>query len=185
MLTSQQLYQQTFNKTVVLLQHNQKGNAIAELLLRIFDYWDKPVDFYLENSGKSSFSSNGDFIIIQSEQVAELALNIVLICEMPNDYSVAGELLENITDGGMLVFNEDDNNLKDAVDKYKKPVKKYPYNQLVIPETSKKIFLETDEGNLPITINDAFVVRCLIGIKWICQHMGIDEAEFYEAVAAV
>jgi UDP-N-acetylmuramate: L-alanyl-gamma-D-glutamyl-meso-diaminopimelate ligase len=43
--------------------------------------------------------------------------------------------------------------------------------------------LETPEGPLPIQVFGAHNLNNLAGAKWICQHMGIDEDDFYEAIA--
>lgn len=181
----QQLYQQTAHKTVVLLQHNQNDRSIAELLLKIMDYWDKPVDFYLENSGESGFSPKSEFILVAAEPTENLSPNIVLICETPENKNSMDRILAQITAGGILVYNEDDDQLKNAMENNKNAVKKYPYGKLEIPGTAAEIYLETNEGNLPLTFKNKFPIEHLMGVKWICQHMGIDEAEFYEALAGM
>src|SRR5680860_1918442 len=43
--------------------------------------------------------------------------------------------------------------------------------------------LDTPEGDMPIEVFGAHNLNNLAGAKWICQHMGIDEDDFYEAVA--
>ena len=44
-------------------------------------------------------------------------------------------------------------------------------------------YLETAEGDLPLEIFGNHNLQNLAGAKWICQHMGIDEDDFYEAIA--
>jgi UDP-N-acetylmuramate: L-alanyl-gamma-D-glutamyl-meso-diaminopimelate ligase len=44
--------------------------------------------------------------------------------------------------------------------------------------------LETPEGDMPIEVFGAHNLNNLAGAKWICQNMGVDEAEFYEAIAS-
>ncbi|HSM63683.1 MAG TPA: cyanophycin synthetase, partial [Gillisia sp.] len=41
----------------------------------------------------------------------------------------------------------------------------------------------TPEGDLPIDIFGAHNLNNLAGAKWICQHMGVDEDDFYEAIS--
>ena len=43
--------------------------------------------------------------------------------------------------------------------------------------------LETSEGPMPIEVFGAHNLNNLAGAKWICQHMGIDEDDFYEAIS--
>ena len=44
--------------------------------------------------------------------------------------------------------------------------------------------METPEGAMPLEIFGAHNLNNLSGAKWICQHMGIDELDFYEAIAS-
>jgi UDP-N-acetylmuramate: L-alanyl-gamma-D-glutamyl-meso-diaminopimelate ligase len=44
--------------------------------------------------------------------------------------------------------------------------------------------LETPEGAMPIAVFGAHNLNNLAGAKWICQNMGVDEADFYEAIAS-
>jgi UDP-N-acetylmuramate: L-alanyl-gamma-D-glutamyl-meso-diaminopimelate ligase len=43
--------------------------------------------------------------------------------------------------------------------------------------------LETPDGPMPIEIFGAHNLNNLAGAKWICQHMGVDEDDFYEAIS--
>ena len=43
--------------------------------------------------------------------------------------------------------------------------------------------LQTPEGAMPIEVFGAHNLNNLAGAKWICQAMGVDEADFYEAIA--
>jgi UDP-N-acetylmuramate: L-alanyl-gamma-D-glutamyl-meso-diaminopimelate ligase len=43
--------------------------------------------------------------------------------------------------------------------------------------------LETPEGAMPIEVFGAHNLNNLAGAKWICQNMGVDEADFYQAIA--
>ncbi|MBT8317607.1 MAG: peptidoglycan synthetase, partial [Lutibacter sp.] len=43
--------------------------------------------------------------------------------------------------------------------------------------------LETSLGEMPLEIFGKHNLQNLAGAKWICQHMGIDEDEFYEAIS--
>ena len=44
--------------------------------------------------------------------------------------------------------------------------------------------METPEGAMPIEVFGAHNLNNLAGAKWICQNMGVDEADFYEAIAS-
>ena len=44
--------------------------------------------------------------------------------------------------------------------------------------------METPEGPMPLEIFGKHNLNNLAGAKWICQHMGVDEDDFYEAIAS-
>ena len=52
------------------------------------------------------------------------------------------------------------------------------------PQSSGQTLLETPEGPLPIEVFGKHNLNNLVGAKWICQHMGVDEDDFYEAIAS-
>ena len=63
-------------------------------------------------------------------------------------------------------------------------IRKMPY---VTPEYTVEdgtTLLHTPEGAMPIEVFGAHNLNNLAGAKWICQNMGVDEADFYEAIAS-
>src|SRR5690606_39352085 len=44
--------------------------------------------------------------------------------------------------------------------------------------------IDTPEGDLQIDLLGSHNMNNLSGAKWVCQHMGIDEDDFYEAIAS-
>ena len=44
--------------------------------------------------------------------------------------------------------------------------------------------LETPDGDMPIEVFGAHNLNNLAGAKWVCQNMGIDEEDFYQAIAS-
>jgi len=63
-------------------------------------------------------------------------------------------------------------------------IKKYPYSTPKHFIDNGITFLETTEGNLPLEVFGTHNLQNLAGAKWICQHMGVDEDDFYEAIAS-
>jgi len=82
-----------------------------------------------------------------------------------------------------MVYNEGDAIVKEVVESSANQIKKYPYQ---IPShfiENGITYLETKEGDLPLEIFGNHNLENLAGAKWICQHMGVDEDDFYEAIA--
>jgi UDP-N-acetylmuramate: L-alanyl-gamma-D-glutamyl-meso-diaminopimelate ligase len=62
-------------------------------------------------------------------------------------------------------------------------IRKLPYKTPNYTVENGQTLLETPEGPLPIEVFGKHNLNNLAGAKWICQHMGIDEDDFYEAIA--
>ena len=88
----------------------------------------------------------------------------------------------SITNGGILVYNEEDEIIKEIVENSKNAIKKYPYKTPDYFIKNGITYLQTNEGDLPLEIFGKHNLENLAGAKWICQHMGIDEDDFYEAI---
>ena len=65
-----------------------------------------------------------------------------------------------------------------------KIILKYPYKTPDHFIENGITYLETSEGDLPLEIFGKHNLQNLAGAKWVCQHMGIDEDDFYEAIAS-
>jgi UDP-N-acetylmuramate: L-alanyl-gamma-D-glutamyl-meso-diaminopimelate ligase len=91
--------------------------------------------------------------------------------------------VEGITNGGIIVYNEEDAEVKKVVEAATNPIKKYPYQTPEYHVEGGETLLETPEGPMPIEVFGKHNLNNLAGAKWICQHMGIDEDDFYEAIS--
>lgn len=83
-----------------------------------------------------------------------------------------------------MIYNEEDLVVKDVVESSTNHIKKYPYS---LPEhfiENGITYLETSEGDLPLEIFGKHNLQNLAGAKWVCQHMQVDEDDFYEAIAS-
>jgi UDP-N-acetylmuramate: L-alanyl-gamma-D-glutamyl-meso-diaminopimelate ligase len=88
-----------------------------------------------------------------------------------------------ITRGGILVYNEEDEAVKSVAEGTENPIRKIAYQTPSYSVENGTTLLDTPEGSMPIEVFGAHNLSNLAGAKWICQCMGVDEAEFYEAIA--
>jgi UDP-N-acetylmuramate: L-alanyl-gamma-D-glutamyl-meso-diaminopimelate ligase len=91
--------------------------------------------------------------------------------------------VDSIVSGGILVYNEEDPELVRIAENTTNQIRKHAYGT---PEYSIEdgiTVLNTAEGDLPIELFGAHNLNNLAGAKWICQHMGVDEDDFYEAIS--
>jgi UDP-N-acetylmuramate: L-alanyl-gamma-D-glutamyl-meso-diaminopimelate ligase len=93
------------------------------------------------------------------------------------------EFVDLMKNGSILVYNEDDPEVKRIAEASIKPTRKHAYT---VPEhtvENGETFLETPEGAMPIEVFGKHNLSNIAGAKWMCQHMGVDEDDFYEAIA--
>ena len=91
---------------------------------------------------------------------------------------------DSLTNGGIMVYNEEDTIVKEVVESSPHPIKKYPYNTPTYEIEDGITAIDTPDGMMPLEIFGDHNLQNLAGAKWICQHMGIDEDDFYEAIAS-
>jgi UDP-N-acetylmuramate: L-alanyl-gamma-D-glutamyl-meso-diaminopimelate ligase len=94
------------------------------------------------------------------------------------------QFIDLIVKGGILVYNEEDEHLKKIVSETTNTIRKHPYSTPQYRIDNEKTLLETPEGDMPVNIFGKHNLQNLAGAKWICQHMGIDEEDFYEAISS-
>jgi UDP-N-acetylmuramate: L-alanyl-gamma-D-glutamyl-meso-diaminopimelate ligase len=121
--------------------------------------------------------------------------NIALLSGIAWDHINVFPTFENYTDqfaiftdsmihGGSMIYNEEDEIVKEVVESSENHIKKYPYTTPNHFIENGITYIETAEGDLPLEIFGKHNLQNLAGAKWICQHMGIDEDAFYEAIGS-
>ena len=91
---------------------------------------------------------------------------------------------DSLTDGGIMVYNEEDAILKEVVESSSHSIKKYEYSTPAYQIEDGVTYIDTPDGLMPLEIFGDHNLQNLAGAKWVCQHMGIDEEDFYEAIAS-
>jgi UDP-N-acetylmuramate: L-alanyl-gamma-D-glutamyl-meso-diaminopimelate ligase len=91
--------------------------------------------------------------------------------------------VNSMTNGGAMVYNTEDAEVVQVVENATAHIKKYPYETPIYEVENGETLLDTPEGPMPIEIFGKHNLNNLAGAKWICQHMGVVEEDFYEAIA--
>lgn len=205
------IYEHSKNKTRVVIGGSHGKTTITSMILHVMNYHNVAVDFLvgaqLEGfTNMVHLTSENDFMVIEGDEYLSSPTdlrpkfhlyqpNIALISGIAWDHINVFPTFENyveqfkifidkITNGGILVYNEDDAIVKQIAEESDRPIRKIPYS---LPDYSIEngiTYLETPDGPMPIEVFGAHNLSNLAGAKWICQNMGIDEAEFYEAIAS-
>jgi len=204
------LYEQSKHKTRVVIGGSHGKTTITSMILHVMHYHNKEVD-YMVGAQLEGFDTmvhlteENDFIVLEGDEYLSSPIdrrpkfhlykpNIALLSGIAWDHINVFPTLENyveqfetfltcMSNAAIMVYNEEDALVKKVVEESDKHMKRYPYQ---LPEheiIDGQTYLETNEGSMPIEIFGDHNLSNLAGAKWICQHMGIDEEEFYEAIA--
>lgn len=205
------LYEQSKNKTRVVIGGSHGKTTITSMILHVMHFHNIEVD-YMVGAQLEGFDTmvhltgKNDFIVLEGDEYLSSAMdrrpkfhlykpNIALISGIAwdhiNVFPTFGNYLEQfeifvsqITNGGILVYNDDDPEVKRIAEAATNPIRKIPYATPAYSVENGVTLLQTPEGPMPIDVFGAHNLNNLAGAKWICQNMGVDEADFYEAIAS-
>ena len=204
------LYEQSKNKTRVVIGGSHGKTTITSMILHVMNYHNVKVD-YMVGALLEGFDTmvhlteENEFIVLEGDEYLTSPIdlrpkfhlynpNIALISGIAWDHINVFPTYENyveqfeifiqkITNGGILIYNENDSEVKRVSEKAENPIRKIPYFTPEYAVENGVTLLETPEGPMPIEVFGAHNLNNLAGAKWVCQCMGVDEAEFYEAIA--
>lgn len=203
------LYEQAKDKTRVVIAGSHGKTTITSMILHVMKYHEREVDFMvgapLEGfDNMVQLTNENDFIVIEGDEYLASALdrrpkfhlyqpNIALLSGIAWDHINVFPTYENyveqfrifldsIVDGGILVYNEEDPEVKQLAENITNPIRKHSYATPEYSIENGETILNTPEGGMPISVFGKHNLNNLAGAKWVCQHMGIDEDDFYEAI---
>ncbi len=205
------LYQHSKNKTRVVIGGSHGKTTITSMILHVLDYCGISVDYMvgaqLEGFNRMvNLSDENDFIVLEGDEYLSSPIdlrpkfhlyrpNIALLSGIAWDHinvfptfdvykDQFSIFIERIVNGGTLVYNEEDKHLKNICENTTHPIKKIPYRTPDFTQVDGKTVLETEEGSLPLEIFGAHNMNNLAGAQWVCQLMGVDVLDFYQAISS-
>ncbi|WP_282134378.1 UDP-N-acetylmuramate--L-alanine ligase [Seonamhaeicola maritimus] len=204
------LYEQSKHKTRVVIGGSHGKTTITSMILHVMHYHDRDVD-YMVGAQLEGFdvmvklTEENDFIVLEGDEYLSSPIdrrpkfhlykpNIALLSGIAWDHINVFPTYENyveqfsifidsIVNGGSINYNVEDAEVKRVVEASENTIRKIPYQTPDYTVENGETLLETPEGPLPIEVFGKHNLNNLAGAKWICQHMGIDEDDFYEAIA--
>ena len=204
------LYEQSKHKTRVVIGGSHGKTTITSMILHVMHYHDKDVD-YMVGAQLEGFdvmvklTDDNDFIVLEGDEYLSSPIdrrpkfhlykpNIALLSGIAWDHINVFPTYENyleqfrifvdsIVKGGSITYNIEDEEVKRVVEASENSIRKLPYQTPEYRVLNGQTMLQTPEGPMPIEVFGKHNLNNLAGAKWICQHMGIDEADFYEAIA--
>ena len=204
------LYEQSKNKTRVVIGGSHGKTTITSMILHVMHYYNVEVD-YMVGAQLEGFDTmvhlteDNDFIVLEGDEYLSSPMdlrpkfhlykpNIALLSGIAWDHINVFPTFDNyvdqfriftnqITKGGILIYNEEDETVKEVAEGTENQIRRLPYTTPTYTVEDGVTLLDTPEGPMPIEVFGAHNLNNLAGAKWICQNMGIDEADFYEAIA--
>ena len=205
------LFEQSKNKTRVVIGGSHGKTTITSMILHVMHYHNIEVD-YMVGAQLEGFDTmvhlthENDFIVLEGDEYLSSPIdrrpkfhlyqpNIALLSGIAWDHINVFPTFENyveqfeifvnqITKGGILVYNEEDETVKKVAEETTNIIRRLPYKTPSYSVEDGNTLLDTPEGPMPIEVFGAHNLNNLSGAKWICQNMGVDEADFYEAIAS-
>ena len=205
------LYEQSKTKTRVVIGGSHGKTTITSMILHVMHYHNIEVD-YMVGAQLEGFDTmvhlteTNDFIVLEGDEYLSSPIdrrpkfhlyqpNIALLSGIAWDHINVFPTFDNyveqfeifvnqITKGGILVYNEEDETVKKVAEESTNAIRKLPYQTPSYSVENGITLLDTPEGPMPIEVFGAHNLNNLAGAKWICQNMGVDEADFYEAIAS-
>ena len=205
------LYEQSKDKTRVVIGGSHGKTTITSMILHVLAYNDMEVD-YMVGAQLEGFetmvhlTTENEFMVLEGDEYLSSPIdrrpkfhlykpNIALLSGIAWDHinvfpTFAGYIeqfrifTDSLTNGGIMVYNEEDAIVKEVVESSTHTIKKYPYSTPSYEIEDGITAIDTPDGMMPLEIFGDHNLQNLAGAKWICQHMGVDEEDFYEAIAS-
>lgn len=203
------LYEQSKYKTRVVIGGSHGKTTITSMILHVMNYHNRDVDFMVGAQLEGfdvmvKLTDESDFIVLEGDEylsspidprpkfhlykpnialLSGIAWDHVNVFPTMEDYKRQFEIfIDSIVEGGSLTFNAEDTILSEIVTDSENQIRKMGYNTPDYFIENGQTYINTEEGELPVEVFGAHNLNNLEGAKWICQHMGVDESDFYEAI---
>lgn len=205
------LYEQSKDKTRVVIGGSHGKTTITSMILHVLNYHNRNVD-YMVGAQLEGFermvhlTDENDFIVLEGDEYLSSPIdrrpkfhlykpNIALLSGIAWDHINVFPTFENyveqfsifidsIIKGGSITYNSEDAEVKQLVESSQNAIRKFPYTTPEYTVKEGQTLLATPEGDMPIEIFGKHNLSNLAGAKWICQNMGVDEDDFYLAIAS-
>lgn len=205
------IFNQSKFKTRVVIGGSHGKTTITSMILHVMNYYDKDVD-YMVGAHLDGFdvmvklTDTNDFIVLEGDEYLSSPIdrrpkfhlykpNIALLSGIAWDHinvfptleiykNQFNIFLETIVEGGSITYNSEDSITKTLVESCNSSIRKFDYSTPKHKIVKGVTYLQTDEGDLPLEIFGKHNLNNLMGAKWICQHMGVDEDDFFQAITS-
>lgn len=203
------LYEQSKNKTRVVIGGSHGKTTITSMILHVLNFHKKDID-YMVGAQLEGFdcmvkiTNENDFMILEGDEYlsSPIDLRSKFLLYLPNIALISGiawdhinvfktfddyveqfrKFVASITPGGVLVYNEEDSEVVKVVENAENYFRKLPYKTPDYEIVNGIVNLKTDFGGIPLSVFGKHNLLNMEGARLICQQLGIMEEDFYEAI---
>jgi UDP-N-acetylmuramate: L-alanyl-gamma-D-glutamyl-meso-diaminopimelate ligase len=203
------LYEQSKAKTRVVIAGSHGKTSITAMVLHVLNYHEIEVDFMVgaQLEGFDTMvhlTDENDFMLIEGDEylsspidlkskflwykphvtlISGIAWDHINVFPTLSDYEDQfRKYIETIVPGGAVIYNKEDAVLTRLILQSENTIRKQNYERPEAMIENGITYLQTEEGDLPLSVFGDHNLSNLAGAKWICQLMGVDEMDFYEAI---
>ena len=90
--------------------------------------------------------------------------------------------IDTIESGGTLIYNEEDEVLKNLVAHRQNDIKTRPYRTPAYEKNGNRFYIVTEQGKIPMQILGAHNMQNTEAARTICNELGISNTDFYQAM---
>lgn len=203
------LYEQSKEKTRVVIGGSHGKTTITSMILHVLNFHQKDID-YMVGAQLEGFdcmvkiTEDNDFMILEGDEYlsSPIDLRSKFLLYQPNIALISGiawdhinvfktfddyveqfrKFVASITPGGVLVYNEEDEEVVKVVESAENYFRKMPYRTPDYEIVNGIVNLKTDMGDIPLSVFGKHNLLNMEGARFICSQLGIMEEEFYEAI---
>ncbi|MEY3942130.1 MAG: hypothetical protein RIR07_1016 [Bacteroidota bacterium] len=199
------------HQTRVVVGGSHGKTTTTSMLLHVLKYWDRLPDYLVGAQVPgldASVQLNGEdaWAVFEGDEYLASPLDprpkfhlykahVGLITGMAWDHVNVFPTLESYADafrgflasmepGGTLLYFEEDAELAALVAADTTPVRKIPYRTPEYRRDGTQWYWKTPMGEVPMSVMGRHNLANAEGARWLAQEMGIQEVDFYEAIAS-
>ena len=204
------IYEFSKTKTRIVIGGSHGKTTVTAMILHVLSFYNINIDYLLgaqiEGFEKMvNLTKSNEFILIEGDEYLSSPIdkspkfhkynsNIAVITGIAWDHinvfpsfenyvSQFEKFIESITDGGVLVFNSNDDLVTKIVNSSTKSIRKIQYSTVDHELINGTTYIKTSEGNIPLEVFGDHNLSNLCAAKQICSLLGVFDDEFYAAIA--